>query len=77
MVFIECYLQVLKILKKNLVNLETNENYEIIEKNIYDSNVFLNLRTKFDLIFLDPPYKDKNVDVVLNKIDNSKILKYL
>ena len=32
------------------------------------------MRTKFDLIFLDPPYKYKNVDVVLNKIDNSKIL---
>ena len=73
-VFIESYLQVLKILKKNLVNLKTNENYEIIEKDIYESNVFLNLRTKFNLIFLDPPYKDKNVDVVLNKIDNSKIL---
>ena len=73
-VFVESYILVLKILKKNLVNLKTNENYEIIEKDIYNSNIFLNLKTKFDLIFLDPPYKDKNVDVVLNKIVNSKIL---
>ena len=35
---------------------------------------FNSLNQKFDIIFLDPPYKDKNLLIVLNKIIESKIL---
>ena len=66
-VFIESYSGVLPILKKNLINLNTVKNYEIIEKNIYDDKTFLSLKNKFDIIFLDPPYK--------NNIAESSILK--
>ena len=37
-------------------------------------NIFLELNNKFDIIFLDPPYKDKNLESLLNKIKNHKIL---
>ena len=73
-VFVENYIGVLPILKKNLIGLQSNKNYEIIEKNIYESNLFLKLDSKFDLIFLDPPYKDNNLEKILNKIKDEKIL---
>ena len=74
-VFVENYNGVLPILKKNLKNLQSIENYLIIEKDIYNSDIFLKLEDKFDIIFLDPPYKNKNLDKVLIDIDEQKILK--
>ena len=73
-IFIENYSEVLPILKKNLLNLNSIQNYKIIEKNIYNDNVFLKLNHKFDIIFLDPPYKDKNLENLLNKVKDQKIL---
>jgi len=72
--FVENYKQVLPILKKNLNNLKIIDNYKIIEKNILVDLDFNSLNQKFDMIFLDPPYKDKNLLIVLNKIIESKIL---
>ena len=72
--FVENYNGVLPILKKNLLNLKSIENYEIIEKDIYNSNIFLKLDYQFDIIFLDPPYKDKNLENILINITNENIL---
>ena len=72
--FVENYKNVLPILKKNLLNLKLKNNFEILEKNIYDDNVFYLLNCKFDIIFLDPPYKDKDLGKILINIKNSKIL---
>ena len=73
-IFIENYDGVLPILKKNLTNLKLIKNYLIIEKDIYDNNVLLKLENKFDIIFLDPPFKDKNLDRILWNIKDKKIL---
>ncbi len=73
--FVENYIHVLPILKKNLAGLKLINNFEIIEKNIYEENIFENLDIVFDIIFLDPPYKDKNLEKTLIRIKNSKILK--
>tara|TARA_B100001769_G_C21808053_1_gene439700 strand:+ start:27 stop:584 length:558 start_codon:yes stop_codon:yes gene_type:complete len=73
-IFIENYSGVLPVLKKNLLNLSSIQNYKIIEKNIYNDNVFLKLNHKFDIIFLDPPYKDKNLENLLNEVKDQKIL---
>jgi 16S rRNA (guanine966-N2)-methyltransferase len=72
--FIENYNGVLPILKKNLFNLKLINNYQIIEKDIYDKYLFLKLENKFDIIFLDPPFKDKNLDQILLNIKDNKIL---
>ena len=58
-IFVENYGGVLPILKKNLLNIKPFLNYEIFEKNIYDKSTFLEFVDKFDLVFLDPPYKIK------------------
>ena len=73
--FVENYKKVLPILKKNLFNLKLIDNFEIIEKDIYNGNIFESFNQVFDIIFLDPPYKDRNLEKVLIKIKNSKILK--
>jgi 16S rRNA (guanine966-N2)-methyltransferase len=72
--FVENYQGVIPLLKKNLFALKTITNYEIIEKNIYHENIFLKLNDKFNIIFLDPPYKDKNLENLLNEIKDQNIL---
>ena len=72
--FIENYNGVLPILKKNLANLKLINNYHIIEKDIYDKNIFLRLENKFDIIFLDPPFRDKDLDKLLSNIKDNKTL---
>ena len=54
-IFVENYGGVLPTLKKNLINLKSVQNYEIIEMDIYNENIFSKIYDKFDLIFLDPP----------------------
>ncbi len=74
-IFVENYQGVLPILKRNLESLKTIENYEIIVQDISKNLNFYNLDKKFDLIFLDPPYKDKIIQNIVTEIYNKKILK--
>jgi 16S rRNA (guanine966-N2)-methyltransferase len=53
------YEGVLPILKKNLDNLKSEINYEIIESDILNRLEFKSLKLTYDIIFLDPPYKEK------------------
>ena len=73
-IFIENYKEALNILKKNLINLKIINNYEIIEKNAYEINTLNKIKEKLDIIFLDPPYNDKNIEILLNNILKKNIL---
>ena len=73
--FIERYERVLPILKKNLNNLKSEINYEIIETDILNKFEFKSLKLRYDIIFLDPPYKEKTLENILNTIIEIKILK--
>ena len=72
--FVENYNGVLPILKKNLSRLKTIDNYEVVKEDINKKKFFLELNRKFDIIFLDPPYKDKNLKNILKSINDEKIL---
>ena len=72
-VFVESYKEVLDILKKNIENLNYVNSSTIIGQDIYDSLDFKTLK-KFDIIFIDAPYKEKRVDMLLQKIFDAKIL---
>ena len=72
--FMEKYEEVLPILKSNLNNLKSEINYEIIESDILNKFEFKSLKLTYDVIFLDPPYKEKALENVLNKIIENKIL---
>jgi len=73
-IFVENYNGVLPVLKKNLQNLKAIENYKIIEKDINNGKIFETLDKKFDIVFMDPPYKDKNLNLLLKNLENIKIL---
>ena len=72
--FIENYINVIKILKKNIKNLELDQKSKVIEKDILNNLNFTELKQKYDLIFMDPPFKEKKVKDLIIKIYEAKIL---
>jgi len=72
--FVENYHNVLPILQKNISNLNYQDNSIIVEKNIINNLSFSAFTEKFDIIFMDPPYKEKNLPSVLDNIIKSNIL---
>ena len=72
--FVENYKEVLIILKKNISSLNYGKETIVIEKDILKTLNYRNFKEKFDIIFMDPPYKEKSLDLMLLQILNSKIL---
>ena len=73
--FLESYKEVLTVLKKNIDNLKQQDSSSIIEKDIFSENTLKALNDKFDIIFMDPPYKEKKLADLLNTIIKLKLLK--
>ena len=73
--FLESYTEVLNILKKNIDNLNQQNQTKIIEKDIFSINTLKLLNDKFDIIFMDPPYKEKKLFFLLNTIIELELLK--
>ena len=73
--FVENYVHVIDILKKNISNMNALSCSEIIEKNCFelmdDGKKF---SKTFDIIFLDPPYKYNNINFLIDQIFKQKIL---
>ena len=72
--FVENYENVLPILKKNISNLNYQENSVIIEDDIIDNLNFKTLKNQFDIIFMDTPYKENKISSILNNIIEFKVL---
>ena len=72
--FVENYSGVLPVLKKNLQSLKSITNFQVLESDINDLKLFQRFEERFDLIFLDPPYKDKNLTMLLSNIKDQEIL---
>ena len=73
-IFVENYNNVLPVLRKNILNLQYQDNSTVIEKDIINNLIFKKFENKFDIIFMDPPYKEKKLAHILNKITESKVL---
>ena len=74
--FCENYTETIKVLKKNILDFECQNKTEIIIENIFNIknlNQFYN--KKFEVIFLDPPYKEKKLTNLINDILYLKLLK--
>ena len=72
-IFFENYINSIKILKKNLDLLNLNQCSRIIEKDAYNISQYQHNLLKFDLIFLDPPFKDNKLSQLIEKIKKMKI----
>ncbi|MFL2898143.1 MAG: 16S rRNA (guanine(966)-N(2))-methyltransferase RsmD [Candidatus Pelagibacter sp.] len=73
--FVENYPDASDVLKKNIEKFNCEDKSIIINEDIINDDIETKLvDKKFDIIFLDPPYKTCNFINVLNKIINIKIL---
>ena len=72
-IFFENYKPSIKVLEKNLKELDIDKNSVINEINAYEISTENIDDEKIDLIYLDPPFKDKNINKLLKKIKNLKI----
>ena len=73
--FFENHHPTLRILKKNILNLNCSKNAKIIEKDVFcleKSNINL---MNYEFVFLDPPYKEHRIKLLIKILKNSKILK--
>ena len=73
--FVESYFVSLTILKKNINNLNLSQKCSIFEKDIFNNLNFEILNKQFDIVFLDPPFVEKNISNILLKVRNSNILR--
>ena len=73
--FIENYSGALKILKRNVENLKCENSSIIIENDCFEiEDIIKKSKNKFDIIFLDPPFKEDKINLIIEKIFNYKIL---
>jgi len=74
--FFENYNQSIEILNKNIKKLKCENKARVFNQNAF--NFFENKELKnkkLDLIFLDPPYKEENIEIILENIVKLKLLK--
>ena len=72
--FFENYSKTSGILKRNISNLSFDTKTVVIEKDILKNNNLNILKKKLEIIFLDPPYKEKRVNQLIESIISLKLL---
>ena len=73
--FFENYPQTLKVLKRNIYELKLSEKCKIFETNCLSFNEYEKINDeKFDIIFIDPPYKEKNINFLIERLLNKEML---
>ena len=73
--FLENYPPVLEILKKNISNLKYESKSKVIDVNAFKiNNDTFEKDQKFQIIFCDPPYKEKKIELLIKNIFKMDIL---
>ena len=73
--FLENYPEALEILEKNLKLLKNNSNYQIIKDDFFNHfNLKNTTELKFDIIFIDPPYKETKINEIIQMIKKQQLL---
>ncbi len=74
--FVENYIKSLEILNKNIKKLKCEKKTTIFNKDVFSFFEYKEIKNeKLDLIFLDPPYKEENIEIILKNIVKLKLLK--
>ncbi len=73
--FLENYPPVLKILRNNILNLKYENKSKVIDIDAFkiDRN-FFKIDDRFEIIFCDPPYKEKKIELLIENIVEMDIL---
>tara|TARA_B110000196_G_scaffold299062_1_gene291386 strand:- start:393 stop:704 length:312 start_codon:yes stop_codon:yes gene_type:complete len=62
-------------LKKNIEKLNCEKKVKLFSEDVFNLKKIKEIKeNKFNLIFLDPPYKEKNINLLLDEIRKMKIL---
>ena len=73
--FFENYIEAFKILEKNLSSFKNKKNFKIFKYDCFDFfNSGRKIDKKFDVIFLDPPYKEVRINKLIEQIIEKNIL---
>ena len=73
--FLENYPPVLEILKKNISNLKYDGKSKVIDIDAFNiNNNTFKEDQKFQIIFCDPPYKEKKIELLIKNIIEMNIL---
>ena len=74
-IFVENSVTALKVLSKNIDKLKIGEKALVIESSVnkfFKQNKFL--INDINLVFMDPPYREKNISDLINDIDSKNLL---
>ncbi len=74
--FIENYDSAIKILEKNIKLLKLKNDFNIIKENFFKKKIVEKIKFKFDIIFIDPPYKERKLNIIFKIIKNNNLLKH-
>ena len=75
-VFMENYSNVIQVLQKNINLLNCKEKCKLLNTDCFKYfESHEEFSEHFDMIFLDPPYKEKKINLLINKILERRILK--
>ena len=74
--FNENYPEAIKILKKNINILDCEDKVEILDFDCFNLKNFINkFSDNFDVIFMDPPFKEKKINPLIEILLDTKLLK--
>ncbi len=74
--FFENYFEAIKVLEKNLLLFKDEKKIQIFKDDCFEYfNSEKKIDKKFDIIFIDPPYKEKKINMLIEKIIFRKLLK--
>ncbi len=73
-IFIENYNKAIEILKKNIKSLDGEKNCKIIEENCFNYLRNIKKNEKFQIIFIDPPFKEKKINILIDLIKDKEFL---
>ena len=74
--FFENYFEAIKVLEKNLLLFKNEKKFSIFKESCFEYfNSNNKINKKFDIIFIDPPYKEIKINMLIEKIIYKKLLK--
>ena len=71
-IFNENYINAIEVLEKNIRSLNCDDKCEVLKSNCF--NLFKKFNQKVDIIFMDPPFKEKQINILIKNIISNKFL---